>query len=124
MDAQYSRGEPSQVEENLDCTDSVRIDEGALRGYIKRYRKGGAERLIKDEYRGGLSYLSDPQKRESEAHLCAHTYLCTRDTIRLSKGATCSGGMVGLLRDQPCDGAARCSTICSVWDKRVQTVWT
>jgi transposase len=65
-----------------EVSEALLIDEGTLRGYIKRYQKGGAERLLKDEYRGGLSYLSDPQKRELEAHLCAHTYPCTRDIIR------------------------------------------
>lgn len=86
-----------------EVSEALLIDEGTLRGYVKRYRNGGAERLLKNEYRGGLIYLSDPQKRELHSHLCAHTYLCTRDIIRYiekSFGVRYSvSGMTDLLHD-------------------------
>ena len=36
--------------------DALLIDEGTLRSYIKRYRKGGVDKLLQDNYSGGLSY--------------------------------------------------------------------
>lgn len=64
-----------------EVSEALLIDEGTLRGYVKRYQKGGAERLLKTEYRGGLSYLSDPQKRELEAHLrSVRTRICAPGT--------------------------------------------
>ena len=58
------------------------IDESTLRSYVNRYRKGGVDKLLKDDYSGGLSYLTVLQKEELEAHLREHTYLDTKEIVR------------------------------------------
>ena len=63
-------------------SDALLIDESTLRSYVKRYRKGGLDKLVKDDYRGGLSYLTVLQKEGLEAHLCEHTYLDTKAIVR------------------------------------------
>ncbi len=63
-------------------SDALLIDESTLRSYVTRYRRGGIDKLLKDEYSGGLSYLSVVERQELEAHLRAHTYLNTQQIIR------------------------------------------
>ena len=66
----------------VDVSAALLIDEGTLRGYAKRYCRGGIEKLLKDEYRGGLSYLSDQEKQAFEEHLLTRTYQCTQEIVR------------------------------------------
>ena len=63
-------------------SDALLIDESTLRSYVNRYRKGGVDKLLKDDYSGGLSYLSVLQKEGLEAHLREHTYLDTKEIVR------------------------------------------
>ena len=65
-----------------DVAAALLIDAGTLRGYVKRYRKGGIEKLLKDDYQGGLSYLSEEEKQALEEHLLTRTYQCTQEIIR------------------------------------------
>jgi transposase len=62
--------------------DALLIDETTLRTYVKRYRKGGVDKLLKDHYNGGLSYLTVEQKKALAAHLEEQTYLNTQEIIR------------------------------------------
>jgi transposase len=63
-------------------SDALLIDESTLRSYVKRYRKGGVNKLLQDDYSGGLSYLTVLQKEGLEAHLREHTYLDTKEIVR------------------------------------------
>jgi transposase len=63
-------------------SDALLIDEGTLRTYVKRYRKGGVDKLLQDHYSGGLSYLTVVQKQELVLHLDEQTYLDTKAIIR------------------------------------------
>ncbi len=65
-----------------EVSEALLIDESTLRAYMKRYRKGGIEELLRDRYSGGLSYLTDGRKKELESHLRVHTYLDTKGIIR------------------------------------------
>lgn len=58
------------------------IDKSTLRSYVKRYRKGGVEKLLHNEYQGGLSYLSEQEKQSLIEHLQDHIYLRTQDIVR------------------------------------------
>lgn len=61
--------------------EALLLDEGTIRNYIRRYKKGGIEGLGRDKYKGSEGYLNQAQLRTLDEHLQAHTYLRVEDVI-------------------------------------------
>ena len=58
-----------------EVSEALLLDEETLRSYVKRYRAGGLDALLNDNYKGGQSKLSSEQFQALDLHLQAHTYL-------------------------------------------------
>lgn len=55
------------------------LDDSSLRNYYSYYRSGGVQALLRDNYKGGTSYMSEEQLQSLEKHLEAITYLCAKE---------------------------------------------
>jgi transposase len=55
------------------------LNDSALRDYYNRYKTGGIEALLSDNYTGGLSYLSPIEIVELNTHLEGTMYLHSKD---------------------------------------------
>ena len=62
-------------------SEALLLDEETLRNYSKRYREGGILALLKDDYKGSESKLSDNELQELDEHLQEMTYLRVKDII-------------------------------------------
>ncbi|MBF0207317.1 MAG: IS630 family transposase, partial [Oligoflexia bacterium] len=77
------------------------IDEGTIANYIKRYKEGGIEGLIIDDYQGGSTKLTMEQEFELDNHLQEKIHTSAKEIIHYVKkkyGVTFSvSGMKDLL---------------------------
>jgi len=55
------------------------LDDSTFRNYYEEYAEGGIEKLLSDDYRGGISRLSVEQIRQLDAHLQEHTYVSSKE---------------------------------------------
>jgi len=65
--------------------EALLIDPDTVRGYYKRYRRGGIRGLAKVEYRGSDGWLDEEQFIELDLHLQQKLYLSAKDVVRLVK---------------------------------------
>ena len=56
-------------------------DIGTIANYRKRYKQGGLEGLITDDYKGGVTKLSITQENELDEHLQNNIYTSTKEII-------------------------------------------
>ena len=61
------------------------LDEGTVRNYVNRYKFGGLEGLVSDNYTGRLSYLSEEQKQDLSTILESRLHSSTKEIIKLVK---------------------------------------
>ena len=84
-----------------DISDFLFLDEGTIANYRKRYKKGGLERLVNDNYTGKRAMLSDEELIILDAELQERIFLTTEAIIAYVKdrfGVEYSrGGMTALL---------------------------
>jgi transposase len=64
-----------------EVVEALLLDEETLRSYVKRYRTGGLDALLNDNYKGGQSKLSVEQFQALDLHLQEHTYLSVEGII-------------------------------------------
>ena len=57
------------------------LDEGTIANYRKRYKEGGLEGLIIDDYSAKKCYLNEDQLMALSLHLESHIFLSTKDII-------------------------------------------
>ena len=62
-----------------EVAEALLLDEGTLRHYVKRYRQGGIAALVRDDYTGGSSPLTEEQLRLLDEEVTAYTYLRVQD---------------------------------------------
>lgn len=61
------------------------LDDGTIGNYRRRYKKGGLEELLNDDYKGSASFLSLDKQVELEAHLQQTVYLSVKAIIEYVK---------------------------------------
>jgi transposase len=64
-----------------DVAEALLVDRKTIATWFSRYIHGGADKLLQDDYRGGLSYLTPQQLHELEQHLIQTHYLSTKEMI-------------------------------------------
>lgn len=61
--------------------EALLVDEKTVVAWFERYAEGGEKRLMNDEHRGGLAYLSTVEQEELTNHLRENHYLSTKEVI-------------------------------------------
>ena len=57
------------------------LDEGTIGNYRRRYKEGGLEQLLSDDYQGSSSFLSLEDQMKLDLHLQTTIYTCTRSLL-------------------------------------------
>jgi len=65
----------------IDIARFLFLDEGTVRNYERRYKKGGMSKLLSDNYQGRCSYLSIEEQRILVEELESKIYVTTRSII-------------------------------------------
>lgn len=66
--------------------EALLLDEGTQREYVRRYREGGLEQLLKTDYQGSEPMLDASRRAELDAHLSQTIYLCVAGVVAHVKG--------------------------------------
>jgi transposase len=61
------------------------LDEGTIANYRRRFKEGGLEELLSDDYKGSASFLSLDDQIELEAHLQETVYLSVKSMLEYVK---------------------------------------
>lgn len=81
--------------------EALMLDEQTLREYVRRYREGGVEQLLKRDHHGSEPMLSAAQRLELEAELSRNIYVRVKDAVAWVKGRLgveyTVNGLTGLL---------------------------
>jgi len=64
-----------------EIAEALLLDEKSIRNYKKLYEENGVERLCDDNFRGGLSFLSEEEQEQLKAQLKQNLYSTTAEII-------------------------------------------
>ena len=64
-----------------EVADVLLLDDETISNYVKRYKAGGINALLNDDYKGYSGKLSKSEKEHLDNHLDQNTYLRTQDIV-------------------------------------------